>query len=74
MKRDFIILLSQNQAQIKTVKQCLHTLEQSLALYAREQSNLVEYNQELPETDVVIDSSYRSYDEKAWQTERNITS
>ena len=70
VKRDFMTLLSQNQAQIKTVKQCLHTLEQSLALYAREQSNLVEYNQELPETDVVIDSSYRSYDEKAWQTER----
>lgn len=70
LKCDFEGLMAQTNEQLRQVTQQKQQLADKLALYARELSNLVEYHVEHDSQELVIDPSYREYEEKDWQTKR----
>ena len=67
---DFEKLIAQTKEQLRQVNEQKEQFVRTLDLYARELSNLVEYKKEDDTDDIIIDSSYREYTEKDWQTKR----
>ncbi|MDE5977551.1 MAG: hypothetical protein K2G70_03685 [Turicibacter sp.] len=67
--RDFDKLIYANSKQCKHVNQLISDLEKKEAIYMREKSNLVDYQHPMSES-FIVNSSYRTYEEKDWQLKR----